>query len=227
MAWDFHAERRLPAFVRGDVLSPFQIQATLAFCLGALSDLIAQWSMGERGAVVLPVSGSTTGKNDVGMNHTLSSEKPAGPAHAHHQNRRVDARRVLGFATFQGLVFTPAIGAFYVKLDQVARDMELTPWVKVGMSVFCDQFLVAPFVVAAAFAWVGFVGLGQSSATVSQRIEKNLFPTIRTGWLLWIPLQLINFGLVPVDMRIIVVNVVALFWNAYLARRTATSDAKD
>jgi hypothetical protein len=43
---------------------------------------------------------------------------------------------------------------------------------------------------------------------------------VQTNWYLWIPAQLINFGLVPMQFRVLFSNVVALFWNTYLSWAT-------
>lgn len=41
--------------------------------------------------------------------------------------------------------------------------------------------------------------------------------TLKASWALWIPVQTINMGFVPVQQRLLFVNVVSLAWNTFLA----------
>ena len=40
---------------------------------------------------------------------------------------------------------------------------------------------------------------------------------MQTNWMMWIPAQIINFALVPLQYRVLVANVVALAFNTYLS----------
>lgn len=229
--WSFQPERPLSAFVNGQVLSPLQMQMTLAFCLGAFSDLVAQLSARRGSGTSASLSGSVRPE----IASTTASKQPHGPgvvapatlALPQQHRRRVDARRLMSFACLQAFVLTPAIGTFYKHLEHAAEVFELTTTSRVLLSVGIDQGVMGPLIIATAFAWMGFVGQSQSGLHVRQKIQSSLWPTLKTGWLVWVPTQLINFGIVPLDQRVIVVNVVALFWNAFLAAQSAGSGGKD
>lgn len=54
-------------------------------------------------------------------------------------------------------------------------------------------------------------------------METSFFPTLTTNWSVWIPVQAVNFSIVPIHLRLLSVNVVSLFWNAYLSYANAKS----
>jgi protein Mpv17 len=64
-------------------------------------------------------------------------------------------------------------------------------------------------------------GPSQAEPTARERVEER----IRTTWLtafsrnlmVWPAVQLVNFSVVPLEHRVLVVNVVALGWNCYLS----------
>jgi hypothetical protein len=49
-------------------------------------------------------------------------------------------------------------------------------------------------------------------------------PTLVANWYVWPAAQLINFTVVPLDLRILYVNVVSIAWTAFISN-VANSDA--
>ena len=52
---------------------------------------------------------------------------------------------------------------------------------------------------------------------ITSEISSKLWPVMQTNWMMWIPAQVINFALVPLQYRVLVANVVALAFNTYLS----------
>ena len=50
-----------------------------------------------------------------------------------------------------------------------------------------------------------------------QKLEKNYVPGLKANWMLWPAVQAVNFKLVPLEHRVLVVNIVSLGWNCYLS----------
>ena len=50
-----------------------------------------------------------------------------------------------------------------------------------------------------------------------EKLQKNYVNGLKANWMLWPPVQAINFKLVPLEHRVLVVNVVSLGWNCYLS----------
>jgi len=49
------------------------------------------------------------------------------------------------------------------------------------------------------------------------KIESTYATAITKNWMLWPWVQLVNFKVVPLEHRVLVVNVVSLGWNCYLS----------
>lgn len=54
-------------------------------------------------------------------------------------------------------------------------------------------------------------------SNVQKKLDDSYLPALKMNWLVWPPVQALNFTFVPLEHRVLVVNVVALFWNCYLS----------
>merc|ERR1719273_1856548 len=48
-------------------------------------------------------------------------------------------------------------------------------------------------------------------------LRKHWWTDLKVNWQLWIPAQVLNFWIVPVQFRVLFANFVALIWNTYLS----------
>ena len=51
-------------------------------------------------------------------------------------------------------------------------------------------------------------------------VQAKWWPAVVANWKLWVPAQLINFGLVPLHFQVLFANGVAVAWNTYLSWAT-------
>jgi protein Mpv17 len=63
-------------------------------------------------------------------------------------------------------------------------------------------------------------------ASVRKRLADKWWPVLKTNWFLWPWVQIANFGFVPLEHRLLVVNVVALGWNCYLSYMNSKVEMK-
>ena len=76
-----------------------------------------------------------------------------------------------------------------------------------------DQGLFAPT----------FIGVFLSSMAVlegtppSEKLEKSYFEALKSNYLIWPFVQLVNFKVVPLQHRLLFVNVISIGWNCYLS----------
>jgi protein Mpv17 len=49
------------------------------------------------------------------------------------------------------------------------------------------------------------------------KLEKSYVPGIQANWAIWPAVQFVNFKLVPLEHRVLVVNIVSLGWNCFLS----------
>lgn len=82
--------------------------------------------------------------------------------------------------------------------------------------VAVDQLCWSPVGIALYFGCMGAME-GEPAAAVQARLHEGWWETLVTNWRVWPLLQLVNFGLVPVAHRLVVVNVASVVWNTYMS----------
>mmetsp|Transcript_38063 Transcript_38063/g.89083 ORF Transcript_38063/g.89083 Transcript_38063/m.89083 type:complete len:199 (-) Transcript_38063:264-860(-) len=83
-----------------------------------------------------------------------------------------------------------------------------------------DNFVHVPFLYIPTFyASVGILQ-GQDFREVGETLRSEMVSTVISCWVLWVPLQLLNFAVVPEQFRTMFVNVGCLVWNVYLSYQT-------
>jgi protein Mpv17 len=50
-----------------------------------------------------------------------------------------------------------------------------------------------------------------------QKLERSYTEALKSNYLLWPFVQMVNFKLVPLEHRVLVVNLVSIGWNCYLS----------
>ena len=77
-------------------------------------------------------------------------------------------------------------------------------------TIFAPCFLIYVFVVMPKFD-------GKSNEEAINSAKEKLWPTMLTNWKVWPFVQFMNFKFIPVTYHILVVNSVAIWWNAYVS----------
>ncbi|KAI1497066.1 hypothetical protein F5X99DRAFT_398217 [Biscogniauxia marginata] len=112
---------------------------------------------------------------------------------------------------YGGAVFGPAATTWFGILQRhvVLRNKNAEMLARVA----ADQLLFAPT----------FIGVFLSSMAVMEgssprdKLAKSYVPALQTNYLIWPFVQMANFKLVPLEHRVLVVNVVSIGWNCYLS----------
>jgi len=113
-------------------------------------------------------------------------------------------------------VVAPCIRTWYLFMERVVKFQGTKG---VVTKVLMDQALFAPSFLCVFVAAVSTLqGLGLED--IRRNLAANYTDVVLTNWKVWPATQLINFYFVPFQHRILVVNIVALFWNTYLAAKT-------
>jgi protein Mpv17 len=61
--------------------------------------------------------------------------------------------------------------------------------------------------------------------TVSPNAHRSEYKNIVvTNWMIWVPAQVLNFRLIPLQHRQMFSNIIALIWNTYLAYKANSVD---
>jgi len=111
-----------------------------------------------------------------------------------------------------GLLFVgPVIKNWFVLLERVfGATGKLTPLKK----VVTDQVLMPPFLQFSCISILGLMNF-HSMDKIKGTLKKDYFDVLIANYKFWPFVQLINFYYVPLNYRLPVVAVAALFWNTY------------
>lgn len=151
----------------------------------------------------------------------LVSDAAAQALAARRRRRRARRRppplqwdRSVRFAAFGAAAHAPACGAFFDALDAVVGPS--TSWRSVAIKIVADRVLFTPALLAAAIAWMQATG-GASAAATARAVAARLPSTWALSCAVWVPAHAFGFARVPLHLRVLYVNGVALVWNCVLA----------
>lgn len=109
----------------------------------------------------------------------------------------------------------------YPILNSLAPNMR--PLSRLALRICMDQTLLSPFVYIPMYFGTMALFEGASIEQAHDRIQQNWYNTVIVNWRIWVPIQLLNFSVVPPQYRILTVAIGGLAWNTFLALRNATA----
>ncbi|KAL2180196.1 uncharacterized protein P884DRAFT_236743 [Thermothelomyces heterothallicus CBS 202.75] len=122
-----------------------------------------------------------------------------------------DLARTGRMALYGGVVFGPAAATWFRLLS---RHVNLrSPTATMLARVACDQGIFAPT----------FIGVFLGSMAVLEggsprdKLARSYKDALLTNWAIWPFVQMVNFKLVPLQHRLLFVNVISIGWNCYLS----------
>jgi protein Mpv17 len=59
--------------------------------------------------------------------------------------------------------------------------------------------------------------MGNSVSDGFNKVKRDLWSTVKANWSVWGPVQLANFYFVPLAYRVVLIQIVAFFWNIYIS----------
>ena len=108
-------------------------------------------------------------------------------------------------------VFGPAATTWFKFLQNkvVLKNKNL----EIAARVACDQGIFAG---TNLFVFLSSMAIMEGTSP-KEKLEKSYWTALTKNWMVWPFVQAINFKLVPLHHRVLVVNVVSLGWNCYLS----------
>ena len=113
-----------------------------------------------------------------------------------------------------GLAFLgPTMHVWYSGLDKVF----VTSTLRAAVSkMLCDQLLFLPVYVVGIIIVMGVLRL-ESKTQILEQISQDYVQIMKTSYQIWPLIQIANFYFVPLKHRILVMNLVGLVYNTYVA----------
>ncbi|EGV64647.1 Protein required for ethanol metabolism [Yamadazyma tenuis] len=140
-------------------------------------------------------------------------------------NKKYDYPRTLRAIAYGGILFAPLGDKWYKLLNRLTVPKSLS-WsdkthnrVNTLLRVGVDQLGFAPLI-AIPMYYSAMTVLERSPDPVndiSAKLREHWLPTLKTNWLVWPAFQTLNFYLVPVQLRLLSVNLISIVWNCYLS----------
>lgn len=144
---------------------------------------------------------------------------------------RWDAPRTLRLTLFGVLIFCPISSVW---LGTVLELVPLSAGVGATVAkVALDQLVMGPLLLLAFLSYTGFVaplagsgnGDGPWSASALRArlraarvtVHADYWSICKQSWLVWVPVQTITMAFIAPQNRLVFINIVSLFWNAFLS----------
>lgn len=108
-------------------------------------------------------------------------------------------------------VFGPAAATWFKFLQ---RHVNLrSPNATILARVAVDQGVFAPTFIG---VFLGSMAVLEGTSP-AEKLERSYSSALTTNWMIWPFVQMINFKLVPLQHRLLFVNVISIGWNSYLS----------
>ncbi|ROW14704.1 hypothetical protein VPNG_03749 [Cytospora leucostoma] len=122
-----------------------------------------------------------------------------------------DIARTGRMAAYGGAVFGPAATTWFKFL---AKNVNLkSNNATIAARVALDQGVFAPCAIAVFLSSMAVLEGG----SVKDKLEKNYTNALSTNYMVWPAAQAVNFKMVPLEHRVLFVNVISIGWNCYLS----------
>lgn len=108
-------------------------------------------------------------------------------------------------------IFGPAATNWFkflqTKIVLKNKNLEIVARVAADQTVFATTNL---------FIFLSSMAIMEGSSP-SDKLEKTYTTALQKNWMVWPFVQLINFRFIPLEHRVLLVNVISLGWNCYLS----------
>lgn len=116
-----------------------------------------------------------------------------------------------GLTLTTAVVFGPAATKWYQFLQ---KNINLSTIIRTTAArVFADQTM---FATTNMFVFLSSMSVLEGSSP-QEKLKKSYMSGLKANWIVWPPVQSFNFTVVPLEHRVLVVNIVSLGWNCFLS----------
>ncbi|KAH7065285.1 hypothetical protein B0J12DRAFT_560431, partial [Macrophomina phaseolina] len=118
--------------------------------------------------------------------------------------------RTARMAAYGGIIFGPAATTWFKALQRIQlKSTNGTILARVA----ADQLLFAPTNMCVFLSTMAVLEGGSPK----DKLASTYKPALTKNWMVWPFVQIANFKFVPLEHRVLLVNVISLGWNCYLS----------
>ncbi|MCJ1280387.1 Protein required for ethanol metabolism [Puttea exsequens] len=125
-------------------------------------------------------------------------------------------------ALYGGAIFGPAATTWFAFLAR-RINFPARPTLTIAARVLTDQTVFAS---TNLFCFLSSMAL-MEGGDPRDKLRSSYFTALEKNWMVWPAVQAINFRFVPLEHRVLVVNVVSLGWNCYLSYVNSQAGKKE
>ncbi|KAG4436878.1 Protein required for ethanol metabolism [Cadophora sp. M221] len=131
-----------------------------------------------------------------------------------------DLARTGRMALYGGAIFGPAATTWFKFLQNkvVLKNKNA----EILARVACDQTMFAS---TNLFVFLSSMAIMEGTSP-KDKLDQSYWTALKSNWMVWPFIQCVNFKLVPLHHRVLVVNVISLGWNCYLSFLNSQSTVK-
>ncbi|KRX49148.1 Protein SYM1 [Trichinella murrelli] len=159
------------------------------------------------------ITGFLMGAGDVSSQIFIETKK---------KPKRFDFVRTARFICIGSFFFAPLLKSWFAFLQNRIH-CKAYPRLSPVKRLFADQIICSPVVLASFLVLLRTLEM-KPIKTAFHQCRTQFWDIYLTGLKVWPLMQLVNFYLVPLEHRILVVQMVAIFWNTYLAWKTQSDE---
>ncbi|KAK9477665.1 hypothetical protein V1514DRAFT_333102 [Lipomyces japonicus] len=126
-----------------------------------------------------------------------------------------DLQRTARMVFHGGVVFAPIVTRWYGLVSRVVK-IPGRPNLQAFGRMVVDQAVWAPVGIASFYVSMGVLQ-GHSWQSIEQDLRDKWYPTMVGNYAVWPLVQVINFRFMPLQHRLLFVNLVSIGWNAFLS----------
>ncbi|XP_058985854.1 mpv17-like protein [Musca domestica] len=128
----------------------------------------------------------------------------------------IDLIRTAKYGSLGMLFVGPVLKYWFGLLDRQIRGKQGVQRALKKMAV--DQAIMAPSLNLAIASLVGLIN-NEKPGDIAERLKTQYPDIMKTNYIIWPAVQILNFGLVPLRYQVVFVQTIAVFWNCFVSQR--------
>ena len=127
----------------------------------------------------------------------------------------IDKER-LGQAAVTGLIWSGPITHYWYKILFEKLTIAIKdPIIGLAVQILLDSIIFSPITVSGYFTLRSIME-GSGMEGIKDKLSTRLVKTVLGAWKFWPAANIINFGFIPLEFRVLYMNVLSVFWSFYL-----------
>jgi len=127
----------------------------------------------------------------------------------------IDKERLIQ-AAVTGLIWSGPVTHYWYKILFEKLTLSIKdPIIGLVVQILLDSIIFSPITVSGYFTLRSIME-GSGIEGITDKLSTRLVKTVLGAWKFWPAANIINFGFIPLEFRVLYMNVLSVFWSFYL-----------